>query len=259
MTDFSIPQPTDAWTTPLDAPAYPRYPIAFRDSEILTIQYRTDPEAIRALLPSPLSSTGDTVLLHIARYGDVPGVGRDIHECNVMVGATYDGPDGVVSGAYSPYFFLDSDRMITFGREVQGQPKRLAKVSLEVRGDVHVGTVVANDIAILTCTLPYKARPAAMSEIRARINVTTNINLKVIPQIDGRIAVRQLVARDLANVSVQECWGGPSTTEIRPNAAAPLYRLPVREFLEGFYWRAEFDLVGGTILHDYEASNPGRS
>ena len=92
-------------------------------SEILTIQYRTDPEAIRALLPPPLKATGDTVLLHIARYGDVPGVGRDLHECNVMVGATYDGQDGIVEGAYSPYFFLDSDRMITFGREVQGQPR----------------------------------------------------------------------------------------------------------------------------------------
>jgi hypothetical protein len=27
--------------------------------------------------------------------------------------------------------------------------------------------------------------------------------------------------------------------------------LPARTFLEGFYWRCDFSLVGGTILHDY--------
>jgi len=40
------------------------------------------------------------------------------------------------------------------------------------------------------------------------------------------------------------CLSGPAAT-------APLYRLPVRGFLEGYYWRCDFTLVGGTILHDY--------
>ena len=62
----------EAWATPLDAPIYPRYPIPFRDVEFLTLQYRTDPHAIRRLLPEPLVPTGDTVLLHVARMGDVP-------------------------------------------------------------------------------------------------------------------------------------------------------------------------------------------
>jgi hypothetical protein len=38
--------------------------------------------------------------------------------------------------------------------------------------------------------------------------------------------------------------------------------LPIRglsrslTFLEGFYWRTDFRLVGGTILHDYLVSTP---
>ncbi len=243
----------EAWTTPLDAPLFPRFPIPFRDVELLTLEYRTTADAIARILPEPLESTGDSVLFHIARMGDVPGVGAGIHECNIMVGARLQTAQGPIEGAYSPYFFLDSDRAVALGREVQGQPKRHARVDLETRQDLVVGVVSANGIDVLTGTLPYKTRPGSFDDLRTRVDMVTNINLKLIPHIDGTLAVRQLVARDLANVRVHECWSGPGTVEIRPNAAVPLHRLPVVEFLEGYHWRAEFDLVPGRILYDYLA------
>jgi acetoacetate decarboxylase len=67
------------------------------------------------------------------------------------------------------------------------------------------------------------------------------------------VVSRQLVARELANVRVTECWSGPGTVELRPNAVMPLYRLPVLEFLDGFHWRGEFDLVAGRVLYEYPA------
>jgi acetoacetate decarboxylase len=245
--------PQGAWTTPLDAPLYPRYPIPFRDVEFLTLEYRTTPEAIARIVPEPLEPTGDSVLFHIARMGDVPGMGADIHECNIMVGVRLVTSSGTIEGAYSPYFFLDSDRAIAMGREVQGQPKRHARVSLETRQDLVVGVVSSNGIDVLTGTLPYKTRPGSFEGLRSRVDMVTNINLKVVPHIDGTLAIRQLVARDLANVRILECWSGPGTVEIRPNAAVPLHRLPVVEFLDGYHWRAEFDLVPGRILYDYLA------
>ena len=242
-----------AWTTPVDAPLYPRFPIPFRDVELLTLEYRTTPEAMARIVPAPLEPTGDTVLFHIARMGDVPGLGADFHECNVMVGARLDTPSGPVTGAYSPYFFLDSDRAIAVGREVQGQPKRAARVDLQTRGDLVVGVVSANGIDVLTGTLPYKTRPGSFDDLRSRVDMVTNINLKIVPDIDGTFIAKQLVARELANVRILECWCGPGTVEIRPNAAVPLYALPVVEFLDGYHWRAEFDLVAGRVLYDYLA------
>ena len=251
--------PVSVWSTPADAPTYQRFPITFSDCCVLSLQYRTDAEAIGALLPAPLESAGDTVLVQVARWGDVPGLGRDLHECNVMVGVRLSAPDRDVSGSYSPYFYLDNDRAIALGREVQGQPKRLARITLEDRGDLHVGVVEANGIDIVTATLPYKWRRAQISEVRARVDVGTNINLKVIPHIDGHTAVRQLVARDIVDLEVTECWAGPCTVELRPNAVAPVYRLPVREQLEGFYWRGSFALGGGRVLHDYPANQDAAS
>jgi acetoacetate decarboxylase len=256
-----IPDARDAWGTPLGAPLYGRLPGRFsdakggrfRDGEVLTIQYRTDPEAIRALLPLPLEATTDTVMVQVSRWGDVPGAGRNIHECNVMLGARLTGPNSVVQGSYSPYFYVDLDRSMAGGREFHGQPKRMATVGLETRGDIHVGWVVANGIEIFVGTMQYKLQPARFEDVRRRIDLVTNINLKIIPHIDGRVAIRQLTSRDLTDIEVSECFVGPCTAEIRPNATAPMYRLPIREFLEGYYWRTEFSLVGGNIIYDYLA------
>jgi acetoacetate decarboxylase len=71
--------------------------------------------------------------------------------------------------------------------------------------------------------------------------------------IDGSPGLRQLTARDLVDIDVRECWGGPATVRIEPNAQAPMHRLPVVEMLDGWYWLGDFSLVGGVILHDYHA------
>ena len=247
----TIPNPETAYSIPLDVPLIGRLPGQFKDGEILTIQYQTSPEALAALLPRPLESLNNTVMVQIARWGDVPGMGRNTFECNVMIAARLVAGGRTITGAYSPYFYVDNDRAMAGGREFHGQPKRLAEVSLETRGDLIVGTVARNGILFFTGTLPYKARPSTLDEVRSRIDLVTNINLKIIPNIDATTAIRQLTARDLTDIEVAECWSGQSTAEIRPHASAPMYRLPVLEHLEGYYWRADFRLVGGTVIYDY--------
>jgi acetoacetate decarboxylase len=244
---FTVPAPGTAYSTPVDSPLSGPPPARFRDGEVLTVQYRTDPAAIRRLLPEPLEPTNDTVMVQVARWGDVPGLGRDTYEANVMVGARL----GSLTACYSPYFWVTSDRAMVGGRELHGQPKRIGAVTLEHRGDLVVGTVANNGIDIFTGTLPYKAAPSSFEDLCRRVDIVTNINLKIVHHIDGRTAIRQLTARDLSDIDVPGCWTGPSTAEVRPNATSPLYRLPVLGFLEGFYWYTEFSLVGGRVVHEY--------
>jgi acetoacetate decarboxylase len=235
------------FSTPLDAPMIPPFPFTFRDAEILTLTYRTDPAAIRALLPEPLVATGDTVMIHIYKMNDTDWLGP-YHEVNVMVGAELPGK---ATGAYSPYLFLSSDIGVAHGRELHGQPKKFGNPKLEFRSDLIVGTLERNGIDVLTGTTPYKQTPAQITELSAIFPFATNLNLKAIDHIDGTPAIRQLTSRKLADVNVTECWRGPCTVELRPNAQAPIHRLPVVEMLDGFYWKATFTLVPGVILHDY--------
>jgi acetoacetate decarboxylase len=235
------------FSTPLDAPMVPPFPFGFRDAEILTLVYRTDPAAIAALLPEPLTATGDAVMIHVYKMNDTSWVGPYL-EVNVMVGAELPGR---ATGAYSPYLFLSSDVGVAHGRETHGQPKKLGAPRLEHRGDLTVGVLERNGIEVITGTLPYKQTPAEIADLAAIFPFATNVNLKAVDHIDGTPAIRQLTSRSLADVRVHECWRGPCTVELRPNAQAPVHRLPVRAPLDGFLWRADFTLVPGVILHDY--------
>jgi acetoacetate decarboxylase len=243
------------FSVPWDAPLVPPFPIEFRNVSILTVAWRTDPAAIARLLPPPLEPTGDVVLAHIYSMPDVDFVGT-AHECNVMFGARLVQPHQTIRGGYSVGLYLDSDVGVAHGREVHGQPKKMAALKLETRGDLIVAEVERNGITILTGTMPYKQRAVEHSQISRHFDFAENINYKLIPHIDGTPAIRQLTARRLTDVRVHECWAGPSTVELRPNAQAPVWRLPVIEPLEGYYWRADFTLVAGRVLHDYLTEDP---
>ncbi len=235
------------FSTPLDAPMVPPFPFAFRDCNILTLVYRTDESAIEALLPEPLVLTGDEVMIHIYQMNDTSWIGP-YHEVNVMVGAELPGK---ALGSYSPYLFLSSDIGVAHGREIHGQPKKFGNPKLEFRGDLIVGTLERNGIDVVTGTMPYKQREADIGELGSIFPFATNLNLKAVDHIDGTPAIRQLTSRSLADVKVSECWRGPCTVELRPNAQAPVHRLPVREMLDGFFWSAGFTLVPGEVIYDY--------
>jgi acetoacetate decarboxylase len=238
------------FATPSDNPLVPRFPVEMRNTEILTAFYRTDPDKARSIVPEPLEPFGDLVLIHLYHMHDADWFGV-YFESAVQIPVRLKGSDTI--GAYSPYLYLGSDGAVAAGREIYGQPKKGGEPSLEVRGDLFVGTVRRNGIDVITVTLPYKQQRSDPSALFQRGNFATNINLKIIPAIEGQPAIQQLTARTFANVRIHECWTGAATVELRPNAQAPVYKLPVLEMLEGFYWRTDFTLTFGSVLYDYLA------
>lgn len=234
------------FSTPWDAPMIPPFPFRFRNAEILTLYWRTDPAAMGFLLPPPLEPVGDVACVHIYRMNDTDWLGP-YAEANVMFGARL----GARAGAYSPYLVLSSDVGITHGREIHGQPKKMGQPRIDFRGDLMVGVVERNGIDVLTGTMAYKQHAVDADALMPHFDFATNLNLKAVDHIDGTPAIRQLTSRRLAEVTVHEAWTGPCTVELRANAQLPVFRLPVIEPLQGFYWRADFTLVPGEIIHDY--------
>lgn len=244
------PRTEDAYSFAREAPLVPAFPIRFRDVSILTAFYRTEGAAIDRLLPPPLERVGDVVAIQIAQMPDVERIGP-FNECNVMVGARLKLETGVIEGGYSPMFFITSDTGLAHGREVHGQPKKLARVSLDVHDDLLIGRVERNGLEIITTTLPYKENVADKADLTQYFDFTLNLNYKVITHIDGTPAIKELTARRLTDIVVNGCWSGRCTIELRPNAQAPVWRLPVLEPLNGFVWSTDFSLTGGERIHDY--------
>lgn len=254
MKSFDLVRPTIAdilqpgFSTPIGAPMIPPYPFEFRNVEVMTIVYRTTKDAVSKHLPPPLSPASDIVMVHVYNMNDTDWIGS-FNESNVMIDCTLEGTN--VAGGYSPFLFLSSAIGVSHGREVQGQPKKYGEPKIEFRDDLIVGTIKRNGIDVFTATMPYKQQKGDISDLKAYFDFSTNINLKVIDHIDGRAAIRQLTSRKLTDLKIHECWVGPCTVELRPNAQAPLFRLPVTDMLVGCYWRADFKLIKGEIVYDY--------
>jgi acetoacetate decarboxylase len=237
-----------AWSTPLDAPCAPPFPFKFRNVDIMTLTYRTTPEAVRRILPEPLQPVSEWVLIHIYNMNDVDWLGK-YGECNVMIGAELPGK---VAGGFSPFLFLNSDGGLAQGREIHGQPKRWANPRVEFRSDLIVGVLERNGIDVVTGTMGYKQTPGDLADLKkATYDFSINLNFKLIHHINGRPAVKQITSRQLSDVKVHECWCGPCSVELRANVLAPLFRLPVIETGNGYFWRADFTLVSGTVVYDY--------
>lgn len=240
--------PEDLWSTPSNAPLVPRFPINYTDVRILTVAYRTDPAAIRRLLPTALEATSDVVVAHLYDMPDVQHMGA-VNECNIMVGARLvDRPS--VRGGFTTGLYISSDVGLAQGREIHGQPKKLGTTRITSHGDLMIGTVKRNGIRIVRATTPYKQAEGSLESALSHFDFRTNLNLKVVRNIDGTPGLSQITSRRLENIRVHEIWRGRATVELQANAQAPVHDLPVFESLDAHYWRADFSLVNGIIELD---------
>jgi acetoacetate decarboxylase len=242
--------PSQLTSTPYLAPLVPTFPVRMRRTEILTVVYRTDPAAADRVIPEPLRLVGDLVVVHVYWMHDAEwfGVyGESAWQIPVEL------PDGT-RAVYSPFLVLGSDGAVAAGRELYGQPKKAGEVVLEPRGDLLVGTVRRNGIDIATMTSVYKQRRAEEDALERLVPGSgTNVNLRIVAENRG-VFRRELIARDFADVVVHECWTGPASLELRPNAQAPVYLLPVREVVLGLHRIIDFSLPPGRIVHRYPDS-----
>ncbi len=235
--------------TPFGAPLVPRLPLRMRNTEILTVVYRSDAAAVERMLPQPLTPVGDLVLVHIYRMHDAEWFGA-YGESAIQIPALHAATGTV--GAYSPLLFVEGDGPVSAGREIYGQPKKAGTITLAADGDLLVGRVSRNGIEILTATTPYKQQAGTPDDLERHAPFRTNLNLKLIPAVDGSGAsVSELTARTLADVEIHEVWKGPGTVELRPNAQAPIHLLPVLDVIEAFHWRVDFSLVYGEVLERF--------
>jgi acetoacetate decarboxylase len=238
------------WSMPLHSPLYPNFPIEYKNVQILSTVYQTSMEAIAEHLPDQLKASSDFVIIHNYKMPDVSGMGS-VEETNVMVGVQFESHGRENFGGFSTNLLINSDVGLAQGREIHGQPKKFGRTSIEIRGDTIVAEVKRNGVRVARITTPYKFQKSDISFLSKYFPFRTNINHKLIRNIDGSVAINQITARTLADVNIQGCWRGPATLVIEPHINANLYRLPVVKTLESFYWIADFNLVPGEILLDY--------
>jgi len=124
-----------AYSMPLTNPSFPPGPYRFYNREYFVITYRTDPEALAAVVPEPLEVIEPVVKYEFIRMPDSTGFG-DYTETGQVIPVRFNG----VEGGYTHAMYLDDEGPIAGGRELWGFPKKLARPKIEVESDVLVGT-----------------------------------------------------------------------------------------------------------------------
>ncbi len=82
-----------AFAMPLTNPAYPRGPYRFYDREFIVITYRTDLEALAAVVPEPLELDEPIVKYEFIRMPDSTGFG-DYTESGQVIPVRFKGEQG---------------------------------------------------------------------------------------------------------------------------------------------------------------------
>ena len=234
-----------AFSMPLTSPSYPKGPYRFVDREYLIITYRTDKDALRAVVPEPLEIAEPLVKYEFIRMPDSTGFG-DYTESGQVIPVTYKGrPGGYVHSMY-----LNDDAPIAGGREIWGFPKKLAEPSLTVAKDTLLGTLDYGPVRVATGTMGYKHRALDKAKVLAAL-LQPNFLLKIIPHVDCSPRICELVRYSLEDVTVKGAWEGPAALELFHHALAPVALLPVREVVAGAHIVADLTLGLGNVVYDY--------
>jgi acetoacetate decarboxylase len=234
-----------AFAMPLTSPAFPPGPYRFVNREFFIVTYRTDPDALKAVIPEPLEFAEPLVKYEFIRMPDSTGFG-DYTETGQVIPVRYRGEPG----GYVHAMFLDDEAPIAGGRELWGFPKKLASPTLTVETDTLLGVLKYGPVPVAVATMGYKHRALDPALIRAAL-AAPNFLLKIIPHVDGTLRVCELVRYVCEEVTVKGAWTGPVALELFHHALAPVAALPVLEVVSGVHVLSDLTLGLGTVIHDY--------
>ena len=236
-----------AFAMPMHNPAFPPGPYRFVDREYLIITYRTDPDALRALIPAPLELVDPVVKFEFINMPDSTGFGHYC-ESGQVIPVSYNGEHG----GFVLSMFLNDHPPIAAGRELWGFPKKLGQPELRVHTDTLMGTLDYSEFRIATGTMGFKHKHMDHDVAKAALEAPAFL-LKIIPHVDGTPRICELVRYALTDVTVKGAWTGPGGLDLRHHALAPIADLPVLEILSTVHMIGDMTLPMGTVAHDYLA------
>jgi len=234
--------------------------------DLLTVEWRTDPGAVRTLLPAELDLPRDdedpgAVALIFADWQCQSDDGRELvdpirlqyKEAFVVVRCRWR--DQLWSRCV--FIWVDKDFAMVRGH-LQGYPKKLGSVQLsrpvtvgrggprlEVGGTL-AGTLAAYDRRLATATVTL----SGPSETNGFVNALPMLHHRFLASIegDGTDALSELVTMRGRDVELSQAWHGTATLELGESPVEELTSLARRELIGGYWRSVGTTFAGGETL-----------
>ena len=128
----------------------------FVNGEMLSIDFLSDPEYVASILPPPLEPADSPTLTAMIGRWQSNCVG-DFYGGAIYVAARHDG----IEGRYVLAMYMDDDVPTIYGRDLFGEPKKLARSELHRSGDQFNAWLERNGVVIMELRgdVPEDTRP----------------------------------------------------------------------------------------------------
>jgi len=235
-----------SYSTPALSGLYGKPPFEYRDSPMLLIQFQTDPRVLRRLVPTPLTPNKDNNMFVSVADFLCSGFGR-YYEAHIFTHATFKRRPV----NYSIYLILDNDVAIGGGREIWGFPKKLGRLTMNMQDDVVSATVERGGRTLIDAAM-HMSEFATPGELNGTPEWVTR---KLVPSVslDAPPEVDQLTSTTLTNTALREVHKGPATLNFGASPADRIAEIPIKKVVGGFYYRTDFTLEDGEVIHNYLA------
>jgi acetoacetate decarboxylase len=189
----------------------------------LVATYETDPDAVAAVLPSPLQSPTSPLVRVTVATVDM-GRGYPIFGAGTFaVHCSYDGVDG----DYALVMPMTTEQAVIGGRETFGEPKKLAEVGLDRDGERITGYCrrMGIDFLEITGTITGETQPAAD---RTR----TSYYVKFLPAVTGKgFDADPVLVACRREERTRKQWTVDGAVQLTESRFDPVADLPVRRLV----------------------------
>jgi acetoacetate decarboxylase len=203
----------------------------FVNGEMFTVDFLTDESVVAEILPPPLERA-DTprVTAQVSRWqsnccGDFDGGA-------IYVAARHNGVDG----DYVLAMYMDHDAPLIYGRDLFGEPKKIATSRLRRQGDTFHAWLERGGMRLI------EMHGQLTTDLGAFEAEGINFNFKARPSADG-IGLEEdaILTKATFHQRVTSGREGAATVVLRGTVHDPLDELPVRSVLRGLF--VECDLI----------------
>jgi acetoacetate decarboxylase len=232
--------------------------------DLLTVEYRTDPDRVAELLPPPLTPVAEDPGAVALIWADWQSCGDDgaelldpvrsqYRECFAVVRCSFAG------SVYSRcvYIWVDTDFALLRGLH-QGYPKKLGSIHQTrphpygraggkiAPGGRFAGTLAAADRRLAQAVVTLREESAS----NGFVNAHPMAHHRWLPSIEKGApdTVSELIRSGSAHVEAGPAWAGDASLELFESPSEELARLPVREIIGGYYRQVGVTWDGGTVL-----------
>ncbi|MBW4077899.1 MAG: acetoacetate decarboxylase [Acidobacteria bacterium] len=235
--------------------------------DLLTVEYRTDPRNVRAVLPPDVDLVHDDEDPGAVAFiwADWQSCGDDRSELIDPVRSQYKEAFVVVRCRYEGqiysrcvFIWVDKDFALVRGY-LQGYPKKLGAIHQTRPITVGSAGPRLEPGAVFGMTLAASDRRLANATVTLEATTTSNgfvnghpmLHHRWFPRIelDGIDSLSEVVTMSGVNVELGPVYGGTATLELLSSPTEELERLAPQEILGGYFRSVGTTFAGGRTLH----------